>query len=166
MEKLLYQDRRYRNPQCCIKRNTLLPKKIPGTPHSFCKPSTTKVVPQPNSWPAPTGPIPTISGATTLSTGCNTVDVEQLSPHTIWLKLCNNHKDIDYCLTIQKLIDLNFDPFRNTPRPDTLFMTCLDFISDNSYLIEDNLPPFIYLNLDYYEQLKNSYQNQLYKHFK
>jgi hypothetical protein len=45
-------------------------------------------------------------------------------------------------------------------------MTCLDFISDNSYLIEDNLLHFIYLNLDYYEQLKNSYQNQVYKHFK
>jgi hypothetical protein len=120
----------------------------------------------PNSLPEPTGPIPTTSGATTLSTGCNTVDVEQLSPHTIWLKLCNNHKDIDYCLAIQKLIDLNFDPFRNTPRSDSLIMTCLYFISDNSYLIEDNLPPFIYLNLDYYEQLKNSYQNQVYKHFK
>jgi hypothetical protein len=46
-------------------------------------------------------------------------------------------------------VDLNFDPFPNTPRPDSLFVTCLDFISDNSNLIEDNLPPFIYLNLDY-----------------
>ena len=111
-------------------------------------------------------PIPTTSGAITLSTGCNTVDVEQLSPQTIWLKLCHNYKDIDYCLAIQKLIDLNFDPFPNTQRPDSLFMTCVDFVSDNSYLIDDNLTPFIYLNLDYYEQLKNSYQNQAYKHFK
>jgi hypothetical protein len=47
-----------------------------------------------------------------------------------------------------------------------LFVTCLDFISDNSILIEDNLPPFIYLNLDYYDQLKKSYQNRVSKHFK
>jgi hypothetical protein len=79
--------------------------------------------------------------------------VEELTPQTIWLKINNNHKDIDYCLVIQKLIDLNLDPFPNTPRPDSLFVTCLDFISDNSYLIEDSLPPFIYLNLDYYEHL-------------
>ena len=97
---------------------------------------------------------------------CFSVDVEQLTPQTIWLKLCNNHKDIDYCLAIQKLIDLNFDPFPNTPRPDSLCVTCLDFISDNSNLIEDNLPPFIYLNLDYYDQLKKSYQNQVSKYFK
>jgi hypothetical protein len=39
----------------------------------------------------------------------------------------NGMLDIDYCLAIQKLIDLNFDPFPNTPRPDSLFVTCLDF---------------------------------------
>ena len=48
-------------------------QKTPGaplrTPHSFCKPPITKVVSPPNSLPVPTRPIPTISGATTLSTG-------------------------------------------------------------------------------------------------
>ena len=166
-------------PRPNIPQSLLLPQvehrtssKPPGkplrTPQSFIKLSIAKVVvvSPPSSLPAPTVLIPTTSGATTLLTCCNTVDVEQLSPQNIWLKLCNNHKDIDYCLAIQKLIDLNFDPFPNNPRPDSLFMTCLDFISENSYLIEDNLPPFIYLNLDYFEQLKMSYQDQVYKHFK
>lgn len=176
-----------------IPQSLLLPQvehhtssKPPGTPlrtpQSFIKPSIAQVVvvQPPSLLPAPTVLIPTTSGATTLLTCCNTVDVEQLSPQNIWLKLCNNHKDInycleiqdyclaahDYCLAIQKLIDLNFNPFPNNPRPDSLFMTCLDFISENSYLIEDNLPPFIYLNLDYFEQLKMSCQDQIYKHFK
>ena len=49
--------------------------KPPGTPlrtpHQFSKPSIAKVllVSQPNSLPAPTVPIPTTSGATTLSIG-------------------------------------------------------------------------------------------------
>lgn len=55
--------------------------------------------------------------------------------------------DIDYFLAMQKLMDLNFNPFPTNPWPNTLFMTCLDCISANSYLIEDNLPPFIFLRL-------------------
>jgi hypothetical protein len=45
-------------------------------------------------------------------------------------------------------------------------MSSLDFIFENSHLIEDNLPPFIYQNIDYYETLKKSYQSQAYDHFK
>jgi hypothetical protein len=39
------------------------------TPQSFFKPSTIKLVPPPSSLPAATVPIPTTSGATTLSSG-------------------------------------------------------------------------------------------------
>ena len=65
----------------------------------------------------------------------------------------NNPMDIRL-LAIQKRTD--------NPVPQNLFIFSLDFISENSHVIEDkNMPPFIYQNIDYYETLKKSYQSHL-----
>ena len=90
-------------------------------------------------------------------------DVENYLPADLWLKLCNNHKDIDYLLAIDYLLSHDFDPF---PETFNLQLLSLEAISKNKLPELPHLPPLIYLYIDYYRSLKDHYTRIVNSHCK
>lgn len=92
------------------------------------------------------------------------IDVNNLQPEEIWLKLVNNDSDIDYIEAIDKILHSNFDPFiSNIPN---LLFSCLETIFNHPEIPFDNLPPRFLLYIDYFQQLKKLYTSNVLSYYK
>ena len=115
----------------------------------------------PTTITVPTTSVPTTTSVPGLP---KQIDVNNLQPKEIWLKLINNHLDIHYFEAVNRLLDCDFDPF--TSNPPRLLFSCLETFVNNPSTSFDNLPPRFLLYIDYFDRLKQLYTTQVSSYFK